>query len=54
MFGVPNLRNIVTGDIAIDLGTANTLVWIKGQGIVLRNNLISKIEEMDEEESSGI
>tara|TARA_Y100000590_G_scaffold362814_1_gene420177 strand:+ start:687 stop:1706 length:1020 start_codon:yes stop_codon:yes gene_type:complete len=30
-----NFRNIVTGDIAIDLGTANTLVWIKGQGIVL-------------------
>ena len=30
-----SLRNIVTGDIAIDLGTANTLVWIKGQGIVL-------------------
>ena len=35
MLGVTNLRNIVTGDIAIDLGTANTLVWIKGQGIVL-------------------
>jgi len=35
MLGVSNLRNIVTGDIAIDLGTANTLVWIKGQGIVL-------------------
>jgi len=35
MLGVANLRNIVTGDIAIDLGTANTLVWIKGQGIVL-------------------
>jgi len=30
-----SLRNIVTGDIAIDLGTANTLVWIKGQGLVL-------------------
>ena len=35
MIGVSSLRNIVTGDIAIDLGTANTLVWIKGQGIVL-------------------
>ena len=30
-----NFRNIVSGDIAIDLGTANTLVWIKGQGVVL-------------------
>ena len=35
MLKVSNLRNIVSGDIAIDLGTANTLVWIKGQGIVL-------------------
>ena len=35
MFGISNFTNIVTGDIAIDLGTANTLVWIKGQGIVL-------------------
>ena len=30
-----NFKNIVTGDIAIDLGTANTLIWIKGQGIIL-------------------
>jgi len=29
------IKNLVAGDIAIDLGTANTLVWIKGQGIVL-------------------
>ena len=29
------IKNLVSGDIAIDLGTANTLVWIKGQGIVL-------------------
>lgn len=35
MFGLSNLTNFVTGDIAIDLGTANTLIWIKGQGIVL-------------------
>jgi len=34
-----NLKNIFSGifsgDIAIDLGTANTIVWIKGEGIVL-------------------
>ena len=29
------LTKLVSGDIAIDLGTANTLLWIKGQGIVL-------------------
>ncbi len=33
--GFSTLTNMVSGDIAIDLGTANTLVWIKGQGIVL-------------------
>jgi len=35
MIGISNFKNIVTGDIAIDLGTANTLIWIKGQGIIL-------------------
>ena len=29
------LKNILAGDIAIDLGTANTLIWIKDKGIVL-------------------
>ena len=33
MFGV--LGGIFTSDIAIDLGTANTLVYVKGKGIVL-------------------
>ena len=27
--------NIFSGDIAIDLGTANTIIWIKGEGVVL-------------------
>ena len=30
-----NLYKIWSTDMAIDLGTANTLVFIKGQGIVL-------------------
>jgi rod shape-determining protein MreB len=29
------LFNLFTADIAIDLGTANTLIWMKGKGIVL-------------------
>ena len=29
------LNKIVDNDIAIDLGTANTLIYLKGQGIVL-------------------
>ena len=32
---INKLKNIVSGDIAIDLGTANTLVWVKGQGLML-------------------
>ena len=27
--------NWISGDIAIDLGTANTLIWLKGKGIVI-------------------
>ncbi|MGM0484874.1 MAG: rod shape-determining protein, partial [Candidatus Krumholzibacteriota bacterium] len=30
-----NLGKYLSNDIAIDLGTANTLVFLKGRGIVL-------------------
>ncbi|NOZ09355.1 MAG: rod shape-determining protein [FCB group bacterium] len=30
-----SISNLVSGDIAIDLGTANTLIWVKGQGIII-------------------
>ena len=30
-----SISNLVSGDIAIDLGTANTLIWMKGEGVVL-------------------
>ena len=47
---------IFSGDIAIDLGTANTIVWIKGEGIVLnepsvvaRNIVDNKIIAVGEE-----
>jgi rod shape-determining protein MreB len=33
LFG--NLRGLFSSDMAIDLGTANTLVYVKGRGIVL-------------------
>ncbi|HEU0222774.1 MAG TPA: rod shape-determining protein, partial [Paracoccaceae bacterium] len=32
MFG---LSSVLSSDMAIDLGTANTLVYVKGKGIVL-------------------
>ncbi len=34
--GVHNLFGLGSKDVGIDLGTANTLVFIKGKGIVLR------------------
>src|SRR5258706_16079881 len=33
MFGV--LRSYFSSDLAIDLGTANTLIYVRGKGIVL-------------------
>ena len=35
MFGFDKLSQVWSTDMAIDLGTANTLVFVKGQGIVL-------------------
>ena len=35
MFGIEKIFGYLSTDIAIDLGTANTLVYLKGQGIVL-------------------
>ena len=30
-----SIVNWISGDIAIDLGTANTLIWLKGEGVVI-------------------
>ena len=35
MFLIDRLLSFFSGDIGIDLGTANTLVYVKGQGVVL-------------------
>jgi len=32
---ITSLINWISGDIAIDLGTANTLIWLKGKGVVI-------------------
>ena len=32
---VSNMFTWLSGDIAIDLGTANTLIWLKGKGIII-------------------
>lgn len=32
---INNSFSWISGDIAIDLGTANTLLWIKGKGVMI-------------------
>ena len=44
MFGY--LRGIFSADLAIDLGTANTLVYVKGQGILLNEPSVVAITEI--------
>jgi len=39
------LANYFSNDIAIDLGTANTLVYVKGQGIVLNEPSVVAVEQ---------
>ena len=43
--GLKKLRGIWSTDMAIDLGTANTLVFVKGQGIVLNEPSVVAIIE---------
>ena len=42
MFGF--LRSYFSNDLAIDLGTVNTLVWVAGRGIVLEEPTAIAIE----------
>ena len=46
MFGLKKLSQIWSTDMAIDLGTANTLVFVKGQGIVLNEPSVVAIIEV--------
>ena len=44
-----NPLNWVSGDIAIDLGTANTLVYIKGKGVMINEpSIVAKSVHDDE------
>ena len=44
--GLKKFSQIWSTDMAIDLGTANTLVFVKGQGIVLNEpSVVAIIEE---------
>lgn len=42
-------KSLTTNDIAIDLGTANTLVWVKGQGIVINEPSIVALRKGDQD-----
>ena len=43
---IDKLFNIFAKDMAIDLGTANTLVYVKGEGVVLNEpSVVAKIDE---------
>ena len=50
MFGIEKLSQIWSTDMAIDLGTANTLVYVKGQGIVLNEpSVVAIIEDREKQ-----
>ncbi|MCK4578504.1 MAG: rod shape-determining protein, partial [Candidatus Marinimicrobia bacterium] len=40
--------NAFSKDIAIDLGTANTLIWVKGQGLLVNEpSIVAKLVNSD-------
>ncbi len=41
---IGNLFGVLSNDIGIDLGTANTLVYVKGKGIILREPSVAAID----------
>lgn len=43
------LRNMFTCDIGIDLGTANTLVYMKGRGIIIREPSVVAVDSRTDE-----
>ena len=41
------LAGMFSNDLAVDLGTANTLVYVRGEGIVLNEPSIVAIHQAD-------
>lgn len=39
------IRGLFSSDLSIDLGTANTLIYVKGQGIVLNEPSVVAIRQ---------
>ena len=44
MFRIPKLKSLFSTDIGIDLGTANSLVYAKDRGVVLREPSVVAIQ----------
>ncbi|MGB2437078.1 MAG: rod shape-determining protein, partial [Candidatus Puniceispirillales bacterium] len=40
------IRGLFSNDLAIDLGTANTLVYVRGQGIILNEPSVVAIAQV--------
>jgi rod shape-determining protein MreB and related proteins len=49
MKGIKSLRNLVTDSMAIDMGTANTIIAVKGRDIVLDEPSLVAVNELTEE-----
>ncbi len=45
MLGFKRLRGLFSNDLSIDLGTANTLIFVRGQGIVLNEPSVVAIRQ---------
>ena len=49
MLKISSLKKLVTDSMAIDLGTANTIIAVKGKGIVVDEPSLVAINELTEE-----
>ncbi|UCH61843.1 MAG: rod shape-determining protein [Fidelibacterota bacterium] len=50
-----NYSNLLSKDIAIDLGTANTLIWVKGRGIMINEpSIVARMVNSDKIVAVGI
>jgi rod shape-determining protein MreB len=49
MVGIKSLRNLVTDSMAIDMGTANTIIAVKGRDVVLDEPTLVAVNELTEE-----
>jgi len=49
MSWLPRLSRSPGGDVAIDLGTANTLVYVRGRGIVVSEPSVVAVDSVTSE-----